>query len=62
MTWASNLVYGGFDDWRLPSTPDQGGAYVYGWNGVQPYNYNYGYNMTTSEMGYMFYVNLGILV
>jgi len=58
-TWAANLVYGGYSDWRLPTTPDAGGPFVFGWDGVQPYNYNYGYNMTTSEMGYMFYVNLG---
>ena len=51
--------YLGFSDWRLPTTPDAGGPFVFGWDGVQPYNYNYGYNMTTSEMGYMFYVNLG---
>jgi len=58
-TWAAGLVYGGYDDWRLPSTPDAGGPFVFGWDGVQPYGYNYGYNMTTSEMGYMFYENLG---
>jgi hypothetical protein len=51
--------YLGYSDWRLPTTPDAGGPFVYGWDGVQPYTYNYGYNMTTSEMGYMFYVNLG---
>ena len=57
---AMNAVnYLGFSDWRLPTTPDAGGPFVYGWDGVQPYSYNYGYNMTTSEMGYMFYVNLG---
>ena len=61
--WAAGLVYGGFTDWRLPTTPDAGtgGIFVFGWDGVQPYNYDYGYNMTTSEMGYMFYVNLGNL-
>jgi len=51
--------YLGFSDWRLPTTPDAGGPFVFGWDGIQPYSYNYGYNMTTSEMGYMFYVNLG---
>jgi hypothetical protein len=60
-TWAANLSYGGYTDWRLPTTPDAGGPFVFGTNGVQPYNYNYGYNMTTSEMGYMYYVNLGNL-
>jgi hypothetical protein len=58
-TWAADLVYGGYSDWRLPTTPDAGGQFFFGWDGVQPYGYNYGYNMTTSEMGYMFYVNLG---
>ena len=52
-------AYLGFSDWRLPTTPDAGGPFVFGWDGIQPYTYNYGYNMTTSEMGYMFYVNLG---
>jgi len=52
-------AYLGFSDWRLPTTPDAGGPFVFGWDGVQPYGYTYGYNMTTSEMGYMFYVNLG---
>jgi len=51
--------YLGFSDWRLPTTPDAGTPFVFGWDGVQPYSYTYGYNMTTSEMGYMFYVNLG---
>ena len=52
-------AYLGFSDWRLPTTPDAGDPFAFGWDGVQPYSYNYGYNMTTSEMGYMFYVNLG---
>jgi len=52
-------AYLGFSDWRLPTTPDAGSPLVFGWDGIQPYTYNYGYNMTTSEMGYMFYVNLG---
>jgi hypothetical protein len=42
--WASALVYGGFDDWRLPTTgtnPICSGA------------------CTNSEMGYMFYINMG---
>ncbi len=43
MTWAANLSYAGFDDWRLPTTAYPG----------------YGFNITTSELGYMYYVNLG---
>jgi hypothetical protein len=40
---AEALVYGGFDDWRLPTTVVE----------------QSGYNITSSEMGYMYYVNLG---
>jgi hypothetical protein len=43
-TWADNLVFRGYDDWRLPTTPEDGPA---------------GYNITSSEMGHMFYNNLG---
>jgi hypothetical protein len=54
-TWAANLVYGGYSDWRLPTTVD--GPYVWGYDGTT----TGGYNITTSEMGYMYYVNLGNL-
>lgn len=54
-TWAKNLVYGGYDDWRLPTTVD--GPYSWGYDGTT----TAGYNITTSEMGYMYYVNLGNL-
>lgn len=41
--WADELQYGGYDDWRLPTTtPERSGFYL-----------------TDSELGYMFYVNLG---
>lgn len=43
--WAEQLVYGGFDDWRLPSTRAQ----------------RTGYNITNSELGYLFFVHLGNL-
>ena len=51
-TWAANLVYGGYSDWRLPTTVD--GPYVWGYNGTT----TAGANITSSEMGYMYYVNL----
>lgn len=60
MTWAGNLAYSGYTDWRLPSTlqPDPscgsqlnpGGSF-----GLQ----DYGYNCTGSEMGHLFYNELG---
>jgi hypothetical protein len=46
--WAENLVYGGYDDWRLPSAlnPDGSGPCR-------------GYNCTESEMGHLYYIELG---
>lgn len=48
-TWAAGLSYGGYDDWRLPTSLNQDGTGPCG-----P-----GYNCTSSEMGHMFYNNLG---
>lgn len=45
VAWADNLEYQGYTDWRLPTT-EVGED---------------GYNITSSEMGYMYYVNLGNL-
>jgi hypothetical protein len=47
-TWAANLVHGGYDDWRLPTALNQNltGPCVNA-------------NCTNSEMGHMFYNNLG---
>ncbi|MBW1994382.1 MAG: PEP-CTERM sorting domain-containing protein [Deltaproteobacteria bacterium] len=49
MAWATNLSYGGFQNWRLPSAlnPDGSG----------PCN---GFNCPDSEMGHLFYVDLGL--
>ena len=43
-TWATQLSYGGYQDWRLPSVG---------------YPRHHGTNVTTSELGHMFYNNLG---
>jgi hypothetical protein len=43
VAWADQLVYGGYSDWRLPTTG----------TGVD------GYKITSSEMGYLYYVDLG---
>ena len=46
--WADNLVYRGYDDWRLTSAR----------NPVNPDDT--GMNKTSSELGHMFYNNLGL--
>lgn len=47
--WAANLVYGGFDDWRLPTALNQDGSGPCG-----P-----AFNCSSSELGHMFYNNMG---
>jgi len=57
-TWADQLSYGGFDDWRLPFNPnidstcdnsrDVGGTTI-----------DFGFGCTGSEYGHLFYVDLG---
>jgi hypothetical protein len=47
-TWANNLVYGGYDDWRLPTALNQDGS--------GPCAFSI---CNSSEMGYMFYQNWG---
>ena len=55
-TWATQLEYDGYDDWRLPS------ANLI--NASDPCDASdgscdFGYNNTTGELGHMFYNNLG---
>lgn len=58
MTWADTLVFGGFDDWRLPTTvqpdPTCSGQNFNGFAGQSG-----GFNCTGSELGHMYYNNLG---
>jgi len=53
-TWASNLDFGGFSDWRLPETiqPDSNCSF-------HNSQVDAGYNCIASEMGHLFYVDLG---
>lgn len=54
--WAEQLVYGGYDDWRLPSARLRNSPPAcYETDG----SCDAGYNVTVSELGYMFFVNLG---
>lgn len=60
-TWAADLVYGGFSDWRLATnTPVSGTSF----NEYPSYNgtTDSSYNITSphSELSYMYYVNLGL--
>lgn len=67
-TWASQLVYGGYDDWRLASARLQSPPIIPGsWgipDDVPEYlggSWDIGYNIVRSELGHMFYNNLGNL-
>ena len=57
INWAGALTvnFSGniYNDWRLPSTVD--GPYVYGYDGTT----TGGFNKTNSEMGHLFYTELG---
>jgi len=60
-TWANNLVYGGYSDWRLPAantTATSNCSDNFAPGGGFPNQY-FGFNCTGSEMGYMFYNYLG---
>jgi hypothetical protein len=54
-TWAAGLTVGNTTagTWRLPSTVD--GPYVLGYDGTT----TAGFNITTSEMGHLYYTELG---
>lgn len=53
--WADQLVYGGCGDWGLPETEDL--IYSYGYDGTT----SAGFNIISSEMGFMYYNNLNNL-
>jgi hypothetical protein len=59
--WANDLVYGGFSDWRLPTTNTTASSNCdrnFNPGGVFPLQY-FGLNCTGSEMGHMFYNEFG---
>jgi hypothetical protein len=59
-TWANNLVYGGFDDWRLASTnpSDTTCSNNFNFGGGFPTQY-YGFNCTGGELTHLFVADLG---
>ncbi len=62
-TWANQVAWAGalsvdfggttYDDWRLPATVD--GLRVWGYDGTT----TAGFNITNSEMGHLYYTELG---
>jgi len=61
--WANNLVHGGFDDWRLPTTNTTVSSNCdsnFNPGGGFPQQY-FGFNCTGSEMGHMFYNEFGAI-
>jgi hypothetical protein len=59
--WAESLVFGGFDDWRLPTVGPIGSAFNYGFSNNGTTDRGYGNTSPNSELAYMYYVNLGNL-
>ena len=60
-TWAADLVFGGYSDWRLASnSPVNGSSFNYNFavNGSTDYSYNI--TSPKSELSYMYYVNLDL--
>jgi hypothetical protein len=57
--WASQLSYGGYDDWRLPFNPlrDSGCSYSDTIDGV---TIDFGFGCSASEYGHLFYDELGV--
>jgi hypothetical protein len=53
VNWAASLTVNGVGDWRLPSS--KAGAYAWGYDGTT----TGGFNITSSEMGHLFYAELG---
>ena len=58
--WANNLVYGGFDDWRLPTlnTSDTSCTNIFNPGFGFPLQY-YGYHCTGGELSHLFVTDLG---
>jgi hypothetical protein len=59
--WADNLVYGGYSDWRLPTTLQPDNTCSQSFDTGAPYGVqSIGYNCTGSELGHLFYQELGV--
>jgi hypothetical protein len=57
--WADNLVYGGYNDWRLPTTLQPDASCSNSYDAGAPYGVqSYGYKCLGSELGHLFYSEL----
>lgn len=59
-SWAANLTFGGFDDWRLPKLEPLNGSqfsYDYKTDGTSDWGFNI--RSTKSELAHLYYVTLG---
>ncbi len=61
MEWADNLVYGGFDDWRLPTVRPVVSGFNTEFSNNGTTDLGYGNRSPNSEMAHMYYVSLGNL-
>lgn len=60
-TWAANLVYGGYSDWRLPTVDPVGASFNTDFSNNGTTDNGLGNTSPNSELAYMFYVNLANL-
>ncbi|UCV07201.1 PEP-CTERM sorting domain-containing protein [Dechloromonas denitrificans] len=61
-SWAANLTYGGFSDWRLPTAKPVNGVsfnFQFTFGGETDWSSNI--LSPASELSYMYYVNLGLI-
>jgi len=61
VAWVDQLVYGGFDDWRLPTVNPIGATFNYDFSNNGSTDIGYGNSSPNSEMAYMYYANLNNL-
>lgn len=60
VAWADNLVYGGLSDWRLPTTLQPDASCNISLDLGPPFGVrSMGYNCSGSELGHLFYTELG---
>lgn len=58
-SWVESLNYEGYANWRLPKAYSEESGVINCFEQYDGVTCDRGYNITGSELGYMFYVNLG---